>query len=88
MSATNLPPEVADLLAAIRDSLNVPLPASSGVEAYRALVLHRAGDVHYAVTSVLDGGDLPSRADMLRQWAEEHPVTYTPARTAQQDGAS
>jgi hypothetical protein len=77
---TGLPVDVAGLLAAIRDSLDVPLPGLDPADerAYQALLLIRADRARIIAESVLDGSDLPSATDNLRRWTAETPITYVP----------
>lgn len=91
MSAANLPDDVRDLLAAIQDALDVPLPDdwSGDLHRYEALLSSRVGDVRDVVGSALNGAAPGDEARLLRRWTESKPLTYAPYQhTEQQDGAS
>lgn len=81
-----LPRPVSDLLAAIRDALDVPLADRPVDDAARAeLLTRRASDTRVVVELLLTHGDIARSAERLREWTAEHPVTYPTwqARTEQ-----
>ncbi|MEU0429422.1 hypothetical protein ABZ235_38795 [Streptomyces canus] len=81
-----LPPAVTDLLAAIRDALDVPLSDRPADDVQRAeLLTRRASDTRVIVELLLTHGDIAHSAMRLREWTAEHPVTYATwqARTEQ-----
>lgn len=72
-----LPPAVAELLAAIRDALNVPLADRPADDKQRAeLLTRRASDTRVIVELLLQHGDVAHHTARLREWTAEHPVTY------------
>lgn len=81
---TALAPEVLDLLTAIRDALDVPLP-TGGEEAERAftdLLERRRTAVHGSVAALVaaHGPDLHAvtwDAEFIRRRTADLPVTYT-----------
>lgn len=74
-----LPDDVAALLAAVRDGLDLPQADQVADDKTRAALLDwRASDVLVIVASVLKGDDPARAATQLREWIAEHPVTYTP----------
>lgn len=81
-----LPGPVSDLLAAIRDALDVPLADRPVDDVVRAeLLTRRAADTRVIVELLLTHGDVERSAARLREWTAEHPVSYAPwkARTDQ-----
>jgi hypothetical protein len=80
--ASTLSSDVRDLLTAIRDALDVPLPGieDSDERAYHRLLDLRRTAVHVALTTWLDSDDRPIRPDdtaYIRRRTAETPVTYT-----------
>lgn len=74
---------VRDLLAAVVDALDVPLPGlGDGDErAFNRLMERRRSLVHSTLASILrhpTGGITPSDAEHLRAGVESQPITYTP----------
>jgi hypothetical protein len=81
-----LPPAITDLLAAIRDALDVPLADRPVDDQARAeLLTRRASDTRVVVELLLTHGDIAHSVIRLREWTAEHPVTYPTwqARTEQ-----
>lgn len=81
-----LPPAVTQLLAAIRDALDVPLADRPVDDAIRAeLLTRRAADTRVIVELLLQHGGVEHHTARLREWTSEHPVSYTTwqARTEQ-----
>ncbi|MER7574930.1 hypothetical protein [Streptomyces sp. NPDC126514] len=81
-----LPPAVTELLAAIVESLNVPLADRPLDDKARAeLLTQRATDTRIIVELLLTHGDVARSVMRLREWTAEHPVTYPTwqARTEQ-----
>ncbi|OPG03048.1 hypothetical protein B1R27_29965 [Streptomyces sp. GKU 895] len=81
-----LPPAVTQLLAAVRDALDVPLADRPVDDAVRAeLLTRRAADTRVVLELLLQHGDVARSTERLREWAAEHPVTYATwqARTEQ-----
>ncbi|MEU4955113.1 hypothetical protein [Streptomyces lavendulae] len=71
----------ADLLAAIVEALDVPLPSLAYVDErrYYRLLEHRAADVRIAVgVNLAHSGDPWLAASEIRRRTAEEPVTYTP----------
>jgi hypothetical protein len=76
-TAGALPPALTQLLAAIRDALDVPLADRPVDDAVRAeLLTRRASDTRVVVELLLQHGDIARSAERLREWTAEHPVTY------------
>uniref|UniRef100_A0AAU1I1Q7 Uncharacterized protein n=1 Tax=Streptomyces sp. NBC_00180 TaxID=2903632 RepID=A0AAU1I1Q7_9ACTN len=76
-TASALPPAITDLLAAIRDELNVPLADMPADDKQRTeLLTQRASDTRVIVELLLKHGDVDHSATRLREWTAEHPVTY------------
>lgn len=72
-----LSPAIADLLAAIVESLDVPLADMPVHDKARAdLLTLRAGDTRVIAELLLAHGDVARAAARLREWTAEHPVTY------------
>ncbi|WP_405525221.1 hypothetical protein OG426_19375 [Streptomyces canus] len=81
-----LPAAVTDLLAAIRDALDVPLADRPADDVQRTeLLTRRASDTRVVVELLLTHGDVAHSAMRLREWTAEHPVAYATwqARTEQ-----
>lgn len=86
-----LPCDVADLLAAVVEALDIPLPsfADADERAHHRLLADRAGRTVIALRGVLDNGhDLDTSAQWLRTRTAEEPVTYTPWKRPEQDGGA
>lgn len=89
-----LTPEVRELLQAVLDAVDVPLPAHTDddVDAHNQLLRARAADVRIQLRSALREPSLFTLAEVaehLREWTARLPVTYTPwERTAQDGGQS
>lgn len=79
MSA-GLPTEVRDLLAAVVEALDVPLPdiTDAAERQHYRLVQRRAADVHVTLAVLLESGatDLTHDAQVIRTRTAETPVTY------------
>lgn len=76
-----IPAPVADLLAAVVEALDIPLPcfAEADERAHARLLHHRAGRAVIALRGVLDQGhDVDDSTEWLRARTAEEPVTYTP----------
>lgn len=76
-----LPPAVPEpwhsLLAAIVDSLDVPLADLPVDDKQRADLLSlRAADTRVIAELLLSHGDVARSVERLREWTAEHPVTY------------
>jgi len=72
-----LPPAVTQLLAAIRDALDVPLADRPVGDSVRAeLLTRRASDTRVIVELLLRHGGVEHHTARLREWTAEHPVTY------------
>ncbi|MEU6373961.1 hypothetical protein [Streptomyces sp. NPDC046909] len=81
-----LPPAVTQLLAAVRDALDVPLADRPVDDAVRAeLLTRRAADTRVILELLLQHGDVARSVERLREWTAEHPVAYATwkARTEQ-----
>ncbi|MGW5776047.1 hypothetical protein [Streptomyces sp. NPDC003863] len=81
-----LPADVADLLTAIVEALDIPLPSIEDADERKhyQLLERRAMDVRIALQSLLrhrSHPDLRDDAAYLRRWTAEYPVTYTPFRS-------
>lgn len=81
---STLPSEVLDLLAAIRDATDVPLPSVDPADerAYQRLMFQRLGDLHSSLAVVLsakwaDTLDPAAEAAYIRKRTALAPVTYT-----------
>lgn len=73
-----LPPAVTELLTAIRDALDVPLADRPVDDKQRAdLLTRRAADTRVIVELLLARGDVEHHMVRLREWTDEHPVTYS-----------
>ncbi|MFJ6447105.1 hypothetical protein ACIQNV_10990 [Streptomyces hydrogenans] len=78
-----LPADVADLLAAVAEALDIPIPSIETADErnhYR-LLDRRTMDVRIALQCLLRHRDHPDLADdaaYIRSWTAEYPVTYTP----------
>lgn len=86
MTVGALPGPVRDLLAAIREALDVPLADRPIDDAQRAeLLTRRASDTRVVVELLLQHGKVAHHTARLREWTAEHPVTYPTwqARTEQ-----
>ncbi|MDT3395460.1 hypothetical protein RKE29_02135 [Streptomyces sp. B1866] len=80
MSTPDLPADVRELLAAIRDALRLPLPATADDDRVHDELLYiRAWRVRITADAVAGGRDAAKAADQLRTWTAETPVTYTAA---------
>lgn len=76
-TAGALPPAVTQLLAAIRDALDVPLADRPVDDTVRAeLLTRRASDTRVIVELLLQHGGIEHHTARLREWTAEHPVTY------------
>ncbi|MFJ9027585.1 hypothetical protein ACIRQP_03515 [Streptomyces sp. NPDC102274] len=81
MSDAQLPEPVAELLAAIADSLDLPLPSLDPADevAHAGLLSDRAARVRNAALLILeDGHPIGRAAQWIREEADARPVTYTP----------
>ncbi|WP_030750439.1 hypothetical protein [Streptomyces sp. NRRL S-31] len=77
----SLPAPVAELLRAVRDSLDLPLPGLTDADerAYHVLLHYRASHARIVLEGVLsDRHDLGPAAARLTEWTAGEPVTYTP----------
>ncbi|MFD7319359.1 hypothetical protein [Streptomyces sp. NPDC059883] len=78
---SDLPEPVAELLAAIADSLNLPLPVLSDADERAHAVLLRARSVRVRDAALLileDGHPIDRAAQWIREEAAARPATYTP----------
>ncbi|ROQ32408.1 hypothetical protein EDD98_1392 [Streptomyces sp. PanSC19] len=86
-----LPADVAELLTAVVDALDIPLPAVEDADErkhYR-LLDRRTMDVRIALQAVLrhrSHPDLREDAAYIRRWTAEYPVTYMPFRSDRTEG--
>lgn len=81
MNERTLKAGYADLLAAVVDALDVPLPslAETDERAYQHLLGHRAGTVRSVMQANLTHSRDPwLAASEIRRRTAESPVTYTP----------
>ncbi|MER6394260.1 hypothetical protein ABT236_38135 [Streptomyces sp. NPDC001523] len=81
MNERTLSAGYADLLAAVADALDVPLPsfAAADEDAYRQLLEHRAGIVRSTVQANLQHSRDPwLAASQIRERSAGYPITYTP----------
>ncbi|MFH9039473.1 hypothetical protein ACH4FA_08955 [Streptomyces sp. NPDC017966] len=72
---------VMELLRAVHDALDLPLPGLTDADeyAYAGLLANRARDARVILAGVLHDGHEPGRAAVaLRGWLDRWPVTYTP----------
>ncbi|MFF7192675.1 hypothetical protein ACFZAM_03015 [Streptomyces sp. NPDC008079] len=77
--ASTLSSDVLDLLAAIRDALDVPYPRGDDAHDGLFLVMRRAAVICGALDVVLDGTATPGCAVApIRSGIARTPVTYTP----------
>lgn len=77
---TTLPPDIAALLAAIREALDVPRAVLTDAdEQARADLLHqRANSARIALNSILDrGAELDGVTERLTERTADSPVEYT-----------
>ncbi|MEU6344464.1 hypothetical protein ABZ883_26350 [Streptomyces sp. NPDC046977] len=85
---SDLAPDVRALIEATVEALTVPRPAETeDLDTFADLVRSRASDVRIQLSSLLRAPDLftlTERAERLREWTTQNPVTYTP----RQDGAT
>ncbi|MEU8462667.1 hypothetical protein [Streptomyces sp. NPDC029003] len=80
----------ADLLTAIVDALDVPLPslAETDEHAYHQLLEHRAGYVRSVLRANLSHSRDPwLAATQIRELSAEYPITYTPFEHAITSGS-
>ncbi|WP_412077768.1 hypothetical protein ACLF6K_26050 [Streptomyces xanthophaeus] len=71
----------ADLLAAVVEALDVPLPSIADVDerVYYLLLERRVSDLRVVLAVMLSlGGDPWQNASVIRRRTAEEPVTYTP----------
>lgn len=81
LRAAALPAPVRDLLAAIADSLDLPLPGLTERDEEEAarLMRVRARRIHNAARLILDEGHTVTRsAEWIREMTVDTPVNYTP----------
>jgi hypothetical protein len=83
-----LSPEMAALLAAVSDALDLPFAATIDDRRTRAELLGaRAGDARSILDAVIRGDDITDCTDQFLRWTVDRPVTYTVWVPAQvQDG--
>lgn len=88
-----VPAVVLDLLAAIRDAADVPLPGLDEADerAYHALMGQRLSDLHIALSVALSPQwigtlDLADEVAAIRSRVDATPVTYTRYVRPEQDG--
>lgn len=77
----SLPEPVTELLRAVHDALNLPLPGLTDEDerAYASLLANRAREARVILVGILHDGHEPGRAAVaLRGWLDRWPVTYTP----------
>ncbi|MGW7307389.1 hypothetical protein ACWGI1_17635 [Streptomyces sp. NPDC054835] len=78
--------KVMDLVAAIFDTLDIPLPslARSDERAHYRLLDNRTADLRAVLGALLKyPGPLDNTADFIRKQTARRPVTYTPFETEQ-----
>ncbi|AJF66305.1 hypothetical protein SVTN_19840 [Streptomyces vietnamensis] len=81
-----LPADVVDLLSAIVEALDIPLPSVEDTDERKhyQLLDRRTMDVRIALQSLLrhrSHPDLHDDAAYIRRWTAEYPVTYMPFRS-------
>ena len=87
-----LPADVADLLAAVAEALDIPIPSIETADEckhYR-LLEDRTMHTRVALQSLLRHRDHPDLADdaaYIRRCTAEYPVTYAPFRSSEAGGA-
>ncbi len=77
---TALPDDVRELLAAVRDALNIPMPGIDDADerAHYRVLRERAATARIALDGVLDRGHgLADCASWVSRCIAEMPVTYT-----------
>ncbi|MCP3758732.1 hypothetical protein [Streptomyces sp. TBY4] len=82
---------VTDLLRAIVEALDVPLPslADADERAYHRLLAHRTSDLRVTLAVLLSrGGDPWENASIIRRRTAEEPVTYAPFVFTEDDGGT
>lgn len=87
----HLPADIAALLAAVCDALDIPLPGIDDADerARTQLLVTRSARARIAVECVLAGHDVANNADWLRETTADTPVTYTPwVPPEQRDGGT
>ncbi|MGW4757500.1 hypothetical protein [Streptomyces chartreusis] len=88
-TAGALPPALTELLAAIRDALDVPLADRPADDKQRAeLLTRRAADTRVIVELLLAHGNAEHHTARLREWTAEHPVTYPTWQTRADEAAA
>lgn len=74
---TTIPSEVLDLLAAIRDALDMPYPVTDDAGRGLHVVMNRAAVVQGALEAILGGTANPENAVVpIRNGIARHPITY------------
>jgi hypothetical protein len=69
---------VRDLLAAIRDALDMPYPVTDDAGRGLQVVMNRAAVVQGALEAILGGTAMPENAVVpIRNGIARHPITYT-----------
>jgi hypothetical protein len=83
---------VADLLAAVVEALDMPLPSLDDADerAYHRLLERRTSGVRIALEVKLQylGDDVRGTTDAIRRRTAEEPITYTPFDFEASGGAS
>ncbi|MFG3347418.1 hypothetical protein ACGF1Z_20385 [Streptomyces sp. NPDC048018] len=87
---TELRGDVAALLGAIADALDLPVPSicEGDDEKFNRLLIDRATNVWVAVSVLLQdpgSGELKDTTAYIRRHTADKPVTYTPFERAEQD---
>ncbi|MFF6776349.1 hypothetical protein ACFY8W_22690 [Streptomyces sp. NPDC012637] len=80
---------VMDLVAAIVEVLDVPLPSNALTDerAHHRLLEHRTADLRAVLGAVLaHPGPLDDTADIIRRRLADWPVTYTPFDFEEREG--
>lgn len=77
LGASTLDSDVRDLLAAIRDALDMPYPVSDDYGRGLHVVMNRAAVVQGALEAILGGTARPENAvDPIRNGIARHPIDY------------
>jgi hypothetical protein len=80
LGASTLDSDVRDLLAAIRDALDMPYPVSNDYGRGLHVVMNRAAVVQGALEAILGGTARPENAvEPIRSGIARHPIDYTVA---------
>ena len=79
---------VRELAAALRDALDVPIPARHvGWDVQRDLFSARTAFLRGVLGDLAERGDIGAATGSVRKVVQQYPVTYTPY-TREQDGGA